>query len=218
MLLSTATDRWLRHKPGSAFAGQKLECALEGFSDVADTLKAHNEQGRGVYFVVNFGGHEDSDISRINAQFMECDDVSLEEQLAKIQAFPLEPSLIVKTRKSLHCYWLIKNAKVERFRHVQRQLIAQFGADPACVNESRVFRLPGYYHCKEEPILVECIKFSPELRYTQEQLSAALPAMPEEVPHGATPATIKDRGTQKGLKLVARCPFMKYCKTQQASA
>jgi len=86
-------------KPDSAFSGQKLECTLEDFADIADTLKTHNDQGRGVYFVVNYGGHEDESITRINAQFMECDDLPLEEQLVKIQAFPLEPSLIVKHGK-----------------------------------------------------------------------------------------------------------------------
>ncbi|MDR2712255.1 MAG: RepB family DNA primase [Clostridiales bacterium] len=166
-------------KPDSAFSGQKLECTLEGFSDIADSLRLHNKQQRGVYFVINYGGHEDADISRINAQFMEMDNLPLEEQLAKIQAFQLEPSLIVKTRKSLHCYWLVKNAKKDNFRHIQKQLVAYFGSDPACINESRVFRLPGFYHHKEDAILVECIKFNPELRYTQDQLGAALPEIPK---------------------------------------
>ena len=148
-------------KPNSAFSGQKLECVLSRFEEIEGTLKAHNEQRRGVYFVINYGGHEDSQITRINAQFMECDDLSLEEQLTRIQAFALEPSLVVKTRKSLHCYWLIKNGDISAFRGVQQKLIAHFGADTACVNESRVFRLPGFFHRKEEPVLVEVIKFNP---------------------------------------------------------
>jgi putative DNA primase/helicase len=81
---------------------------------------------------------------------------------------------------------------------VQRQLIAHFGADPACVNESRVFRIPGFNHCKEEPIPVECIKYNPELRYTQQELSDVLPEIPEEP---ASPAkkssTISGRGIHK---------------------
>ncbi len=136
-------------KPGSAFSGQKLEVELEHFEDIEDSLKAHNEQGRGVYFVINYGGHEDSEIKRINAQFMECDNIPLEEQLAKIEAFPLEPSLIVKTRKSLHCYWLIKSPEKKKFRLIQKKLIAYFGGDPACVNESRVFRLRASFTAKK---------------------------------------------------------------------
>jgi putative DNA primase/helicase len=200
-------------RPGSSFSGQKLEVTQGRFTSIIDTLQKHNAQNRGIFFTINYGGHEDANITRINAQFVECDDIPLEEQLPKIQAFPLEPSLIVKTRKSLHCYWLIKNGKVADFRHIQRRLIAHFGADSACVNESRVFRLPGFLHCKEEPILVECIKFNPEIRYIQKELASLLPQVPEEFVVITTNAPIKDRGTQKGLSLVGRrCLFIQHCK------
>ena len=214
-------------KPDSAFSGQKLECVLSRFEEIEKTLKAHNDQERGVYFVVNYGGHDDASITRINAQFAEMDDIPLEEQLAKIQAFPLKPSMIVKTRKSLHCYWLMKNAKVEDFRRIQRKLVAQFDADPACVNESRVFRLPGYYHCKEEPVLVQLVKYNPELRYEQKELEAVLPDIPDVddeeafrsdsgVTSGlnvAQSSSLKNHGSQKGLALVGRrCLFIQHTK------
>ncbi len=89
-------------KSDSAFSGQKMEVDLDGFTYNIESLRQHNQAGRGIYFVINYGGHEDADIKRINAQFMECDNIPVEEQLAQIEAFPLEPSLIVKTRKSLH--------------------------------------------------------------------------------------------------------------------
>lgn len=192
-----------------AFKGAKLECEAGKIATVVETLKKHNAQNRGIYFVVNFGGHEDADITRINAQFMECDDLPIEEQLARINAFPIEPSLIVRTRKSLHTYWLMKDAKVENFRRVQKRLAAQFNGDPACINESRVFRLPGFYHCKEAPVMVECVKFNPELRYTQAELESALPELPDE-PAVKAPTP---KGTRKGLTLVGRrCLFMRHCK------
>lgn len=195
-------------KTGS-FKGAKLECEAGKIAAMVDTLKKHNKQNRGVYFVVNFGGHEDADITRINAQFVECDELSIEEQLAQIEAFPIEPSLIVKTKKSLHTYWLVKDGKVADFRRVQKRLIARFHGDPACANESRVFRLPGFYHCKGEPVMVECVKFNPELRYTQAELEAALPEVPDE-PVVKAPAP---KGTRKGLALVGkRCLFIQHCK------
>lgn len=92
---------------------------------------------------MNSGGHDDETINRINAQFVEMDDFSFEEQLEKIKGFKLEPSIIVKTQKSLHCYWLMKGgADVKRFRHIQSQIIAYFSGDKKCVNESRVMRIP----------------------------------------------------------------------------
>lgn len=201
-------------KPDSAFPGQKLEVEFEHFEDIEDSLKAHNEQGRSVYFVINYGGHEDSEIKRINAQFMECDNIPLEEQLAKIEAFPLEPSLIVKTRKSLHCYWLIKSPERKKFRLIQKKLIAYFGGDPAYVNESRGFRLLGFFHCKEKPILVECVKFNPEPRYTQKELESVLPEIPdEEEPQRTGLTRRKERGIQKGLAITGRkCLFIQHCK------
>ena len=193
----------------------KLETTLSGLPGLMDTLKKHNEKNRGIYFVVNFGGHEDSEITRINAQFMECDELPLDEQLKQIEAFPLEPSLIVKTRKSLHTYWLIKDGDVAAFRRVQKRLVAQFHGDRSCVNESRVLRLPGFYHCKEEPVMVECIHFHPELRYTQAELEQYLPQISEEPAAPAGPAA---KGTQQGLSLVLkRCDFIRHCRDNGAT-
>lgn len=192
-----------------AFKGAKLECAAGKIGSMVETLKKHNAQNRGIYFVINYGGHEDADITRINAQFVECDTLSLNEQFAQIAAFPLPPSMIVRTQKSLHCYWLMKDAKVEDFRRVQKRLVAQFGGDPACINESRVFRLPGFYHCKGEPVMVECVKFNPELRYTQAELETCLPMVSDE-PVVKAPSP---KGTRKGLTLVGkRCLFIQHCK------
>ena len=135
---------------------------------------AHNEANRGIFFVVNSGGNSDRKINKINAQFFECDTLSLEEQLENISKFPLEPSIIVQTKKSLHVYFLIKNGKVEKFRDIQKKLAKHFNGDGSCINESRVMRVPGFYHCKEDPVRVKCIKFNPNLFYTQEDLEREL--------------------------------------------
>lgn len=208
--------RVFEDKGDGSFAGQKLECTLETFHDTEETLKRHNDADRGVFFVVNSGGHDDDNIVRINAQFVEMDDLSFEEQLEKIQAFTLPPSIIVKTAKSLHCYWLMKaGADVGRFTHIQKQLVKHFSGDPKCVNKSRVLRIPGFYHRKGEPILVQCIKFNPEIRYTQEQLSEALPEIPNkpEYKKVTESQTLQGKGQQNGLAMMGRkCPFFRYCK------
>jgi len=196
------------------FRGAKPECKAGKMCKMEPELKKHNAMNRGIFFTINFGGHEDMDITRINAQFVECDDLSFEEQLAKIEMFPLEPSIIVKTKKSLHTYWLMKNADVGRFRKVQKQLIAHFDGDKSCINESRVLRLPGFYHCKGDPFMVECVKFNPELRYTQDELSAVLPEIEDEPVRAAFQA----KGTRKGLALVERrCNFIAHCKKNAAA-
>ena len=161
-------------KKGSGFKGENLSFNIKDFQSKSKVLMAHNEANRGIFFVVNSGGNSDRKINKINAQFFECDTLSLEEQLENISKFPLEPSIIVQTKKSLHVYFLIKNGKVEKFRDIQKKLAKHFNGDGSCINESRVMRVPGFYHCKEEPVRVKCIKFNPNLFYTQEDLEREL--------------------------------------------
>lgn len=193
-------------KKGDPFTGTKLSVEAAKFNTLMPTLEQHNQQDRGIFFVVNYGGQTDADIKRINAQFVESDELSLDEQEKQIMAFPLKPSLIIKTRKSLHTYWFIKNGDVSRFRGIQKALVEQFHGDPACVNESRVLRLPGFNHCKEDPVMVECLWFHPENRYTQDELEAHLPKV-----DSGEPVEVK-KGTQAGLEvMIAGCDFIQHC-------
>ncbi len=157
------------------FKGQKLDINVAKIGKYIPLLTEYNQKNRGIFFVVNYGGNEDKEITRINAQFVENDTLSIEEQYKNLMAFPLEPSLIVRTKKSLHAYWLIKSGDISRFRNVQMKLAEHFNGDKTIVNESRVLRLPGFEHRKGDPVMVTCIKYNPELRYTQEQLLEHLP-------------------------------------------
>ena len=193
------------------FSGAKIEIEVGKYLTIEKTLKEHNEQNRGIFYVVNYGGHEDKSISRINAHFVEMDDLSFEEQQAAIDAFPLPPSIVMKTRKSLHVYWLVTKADVSLFRPIQKKLVAMFKGDPMCINESRVLRLPGFYHCKKEPVMVECVSFHPEYKYTQEQLMDVLPEIEEC-------KVERKSGNDKGLEVVLHeCEFIKHCRNNAAS-
>lgn len=204
----TVCFRVFEDKKTGVFRGAKLSCECGKYKSIEETLKKHNAMQRGIFFVVNYGGQEDAAITRINAQFFEMDDGTFEEQQKKVDAFPLPPSMVIKTQKSLHVYYFMDSiAKVERFREIQKRLVKHFGGDPMCVNESRVMRLPGFQHCKKEtPVEVTCISFHPERKYTQEQLASVLPEV-----EGA-PAERRN-GTAKGLEQVCRaCDFIKHCR------
>ena len=130
-------------KKNDVFPGTKLSCECGKYRDISNTLKNHNAMNRGIFFVPNYGGHDDKSITRINAQFVEMDNDSFEEQQKKIDTFPLPPSMVIKAQKSYHVYWFMDStAEVERFRTIQKQLVKHFDGDPMCVNESRVMRLP----------------------------------------------------------------------------
>ena len=190
---------------GDQFATSQISVKAGKFSTTIPDLERHNQQNRGIFFVVNYGGHDDESITRINAQFVECDHLTFEEQQKQIDAFPLKPSLVIKTRKSLNIYWFIQKGTVGEFRSIQKRLAKHFGGNLACVNESRVLRLPGFNHCKEESVKVEVISFHPELRYTQKELSAVLPEI-ESAP------TVVKEGDQRGLYvMIHSCEFIKHC-------
>ena len=197
------------------YKGNKYTEKLKNIDTLLPTLKQHNKKNRGVFFVINSGGHSDSDITRINAQFVEMDSGNFKEQQTKIDAFPLPPSIIVKTRKSLHCYWLMKEAEVSRFREIQLRLVKQFDGDPMCQNESRVLRLPGFYHCKQEPVMVECLRFKPDTKYTQEQLMAVLPET--QMPDYPEVRTEFEGVVGSGKRILDKCAFCRYCRDNAES-
>lgn len=200
-------------KKGGVFQGTKLSCECGKYNTIEDTLKNHNTMNRGIFFVVNYGGQDDKSITRINAQFVEMDNGSFEEQMKKIKAFPLPPSMVIKTQKSYHVYWFMgSSAKVECFRTIQKRLVKHFDGDPMCVNESRVMRLPGFMHCKKDtPVEVTCVDFHPEHKYTQDQLSNVLPPEADPVP------VEQKSGTEKGIDHVIRsCVFMQHCRDDAA--
>ena len=201
-------------KKRGIFKGKKFEIEAGKFATLIPTLEKHNAQMHGVFYTVNFGGQEDSDITRINAQFVEIDDKSFDEQIKLIDAFPLKPSMIIKTRKSLHTYWFMdSSAKVSRFREIQKALAEYFGGDKQIINESRVMRLPGFNHCKEEPVMVDCILFHPERKYSQDQLAEFLP-----IPKKKEEPKPELVGVQKGLGLVRMtCDFIQHCEKDAAN-
>lgn len=217
----TVNFRVFDDRKGGVFTGQKLSCKCAEYKSIEPELKLHNAQNRGVFFVVNSGGQTDDSITRINAQFVEMDSGTFEEQWEKVDAFKLPPSMVIQTRKSLHVYWFMDNStKVSRFREIQKRLVKHFNGDPACVNESRVMRLPGFNHCKTDTlVMVRCVLFRPERVYSQEQLANVLVE-----PEGETAPVLAEHesgaasGTENGLEIVENsCDFIKYCKDNAAN-
>ncbi|MGN0634273.1 MAG: DNA polymerase [Oscillospiraceae bacterium] len=218
----TVCIRIFSDKKDSTFPGKKLSCKLKDLSTILPELKEHNAHDRGIFYVVNYGGHTDKEITRINAQYVEMDNISIEEQKKKIKEFPLPPSLVIQTLRSLHVYFFVdETATVEDFRPIQKQLVKYFDGDPACVNESRVMRLPGFYHCKTStPVKVNCLCFHPERVYTQQDIAKHLPPL-EEKPADKKVSENKvfeKKENALGLTRVFKgCDFLQHCEKDAAT-
>jgi hypothetical protein len=107
------------------------------------------QDGRGVYLVVNDGGDNDAQITACRAFFLEWDDRPVPWQLSAWQRYGLgEPTISITTGgKSAHLYWVLNEPiPPSQWIPVQAALIEITGADPTNRNPSRVMRLPGGHY------------------------------------------------------------------------
>jgi len=112
-------------------------------------LAAWQQEQRGIYFVVNPGGHKDAEISECRALFYEHDDIEKHISQALWQSLGLpEPTVQVDTGgKSIHTYWaLTEPLPPQEWRRLQSQLLDFANADRSLKNPSRVMRLAGCQH------------------------------------------------------------------------
>jgi len=145
-----------------------------------DWIKHCQEEGRGVYLVINDGEDTDSSITGCRAFFYEHDDIPKEEQIYIWKELGLpEPSIQIDTGgKSIHNYWILKKAiEPETWKPIQERLLDYADADRALKNPSRVMRLPGTFHMKDDGThggMTQIIHTS-DMKYTVKDIEKCLP-------------------------------------------
>ena len=146
-------------------------------------IEAYQKQGRGVYFVINGGGHKNADVTEGRAFFIEHDHLPKEEQreLWKKLGLP-KPSLQVDTgNKSVHSFWLPdKPVPIPQWCELQKDLLEYTDGDRSIKNPARVMRLAGAWHIKidEEgnPVYNQSKIISDSgQKYSYEELRAKVP-------------------------------------------
>ena len=151
------------------------------YAFLRDVLSPLNKQGAGVYVSVSETdgrGRKSEHVVRIRAWFVDYDEGEKEEFLNKLRSSPLPPSIVVETRRGVHAYWLAdEGASVSNFARIQAGLIRAFNGDPKAKDVARVLRMPGFYHCKEDPFLVRIV-YASEVRYYEEEMDRAYPPPP----------------------------------------
>lgn len=136
----------------------------------ATTLSALNQQGAGVFVMVNQGdlkGRKAENVQRVRALFVDLDGAPLEPVLNC--ATP--PHIVVDSSTGrYHAYWPVSDCALQDFKLLQQKLAARFGGDPSVNDPPRVMRLPGFYHRKGEPTLTTLRSIDPRAPYTVAQL------------------------------------------------
>jgi len=121
--------------------------------DYAERLVELNENGAGVFVCVNRtdgGGLRGKNVDRIRSFFIDDDSDHLQ-----VSDMELEPSIVVRSKRGCHFYWLTKNGtNKDAFGPAQKALAQRFQTDEAVSNLNRVMRVPGFLHNKTDPYLV----------------------------------------------------------------
>ncbi|MBY0554337.1 DUF927 domain-containing protein [bacterium] len=116
------------------------------FDECKQKLQELNSKGAGVFVTVNqtnLKGRTNNDIVGLRALFVDKDDGPLTN-------LPLKPSLLVRTGRGEHAYWLLDpKESISEFREAQTQLIKYLDTDKAPKDLARVMRVPGFCYNKE---------------------------------------------------------------------
>ena len=130
------------------------------YTDGLAQLLELNQQGRGIYFVVNPGGERDKEITQARSLFWESDNKTKAEQLQHVRTSRLPIGAVVETHKSIHCYSPLVSPlqDLSQWTQLQERLIQRMDSDPAIRNSSRLMRLPGFDHVRVQG---EELVFSP---------------------------------------------------------
>ncbi|AGG88763.1 AAA family ATPase [Rhodanobacter denitrificans] len=169
-----------------------------GLAEHAEALAADNAAGRGVFAVINEGGHKARDINRVRAVFADLDGAPL----APVLACDLLPHIVVESSPGrFHAFWLCDGLPLAQFADVQRSIAARFGSDPSVIDLPRVMRLPGFIHAKGSPFLSRVLQWNAHPRFTAEQVLTQFPPVAGERVTApgtgdAEGVTVEDAGTR----------------------
>lgn len=145
-----------------------------------------------VYFGVSLrkgdGGGRKADVGCATAVFADVDfqDVPRDAAHAALKAFPLAPSVCVRSGNGVHVYWFLSEPVFEsRFvelERVNRAALVQAGARTGPQNVDRLLRVPGTANIKAaypapKPV-AEVSWWRPETRHRLEDFTTAFPAPP----------------------------------------
>ncbi|BAY42404.1 hypothetical protein NIES2111_68270 (plasmid) [Nostoc sp. NIES-2111] len=181
--------------------GRKAEA--KSVNQLVQLAAQFQAEGRGVYFVVNGGGHTNESVNACRAIFYEHDnlDKQIQKHLWRSLCLP-EPSLQIDTGgKSIHSYWIF-DSKIspQQWKQLQTDLLEYTDADRALKNPSRVMRLAGCWHFAPNnvPSGQTKIILNSGKRYSYDELRAIIPT-PAPTLKGLLPTSIRD--LQQGCPL-----------------
>lgn len=150
-------DFRLIHDRDKAAQGINLRGTLD---ECLPTLQAYNSDGWGVFMCVNQmdgQGQTLENVHSIRAHVVDLDDpLTSQDSYNRACASELPPHMAVQTSLGkYHLYWLVEPYTGNDFYTQQQRKFAQlYNGDSSIIDATRVLRIPGFNHCKYEPVQV----------------------------------------------------------------
>lgn len=157
--------------------GRNINGPLE---QVYQELTAYNQAYWGIFANVNQMdgvGHKLENVSSIRAHFIDLDDITTSNaSYQKAVNCQIPPHFAVQSSPNkYHLYWLVDPYQGNDFFTLQQKKLNQFfNADRNITDATRVLRVPGFYHCKNEPQFISCWGIHNNPRYTSAQIAEFL--------------------------------------------
>jgi hypothetical protein len=110
-----------------------------------------NKQGYGIFHTVNSfeGLRRITHLKKLNSWYVELDEGEKYQQLAAIMDSPVLPNLIVESKRGYQLYWDAREATVDNYVPILKELQRFFGGDSKASDIARLLRAPGFNHMKD---------------------------------------------------------------------
>ncbi|MBT3719854.1 MAG: hypothetical protein HOG37_13130 [Gammaproteobacteria bacterium] len=149
------------------------------FDDCKDQLAELNKQGAGVFVTVNQSdgaGIGKKNITGVSAVWQDDDD-------GFGGNYPLEPNIVVQSSEGKYQrYWLTEEGMThDQHQQVMDTLVTKYGADNGAKDVSRILRVPGFNHCKGDPVRAELVGEIITDRYSPDKILKAFPPIAQTV-------------------------------------
>lgn len=129
-------------------------------AEVYNTLQSYNSQGYGVFCNINAmdgTGRELANVAYIRTHIVDLDNpLTGHANYEKAAASHPSPHFAVQTSPGkFHIYWLVEPYQGNDFYTLhQRKFRQLYDGDRNVIDATRVLRVPGFYHLKDQPALV----------------------------------------------------------------
>lgn len=128
-------------------------------AEIFPTLQDYNQREYGIFCLVNATdglARELSNVTHIRAHMVDLDNRITAKQNYELAAGAGASFAVQTSPEKYHVYWRVQPyVGNDFFTLIQRKLAQAYDGDKKIIDATRVMRVPGFYHQKNEPSLVQ---------------------------------------------------------------